>query len=138
MDAQSPFREERPVLRRLGIRHAGHVHTPTKCTHPQNFSIESLKRPRMATTDPIEEALAALALQKSPNCKRTAKEYGVTRTVLSRRHRELCRSIHKAREYQRLLSTQQEATLINHINKLSKARILPTPLMVRVFTFEIS
>jgi len=30
----------------------------------------------MATTDRIEEALAALALQDAPNYKRTAKEYG--------------------------------------------------------------
>jgi hypothetical protein len=92
----------------------------------------------MATTDPIEEALADLALQESPNYKRTAKKYGVTRTVLSRRHRGLCRSIHEAREFQRLLSTEQEAALINHINKLSEAGIPPTPSMVRVFAFEIS
>jgi Tc5 transposase DNA-binding domain len=92
----------------------------------------------MATTDPIEAALADLALQESPNYKRTAKKYGVSRTVLSRRHRGLCRSAYKAREFQRLLSTEQEAALINHINKLSEAGIPPTPSMVRVFAFEIS
>ena len=92
----------------------------------------------MATTDRIEEALAALALQESPNYKRTAREYGVTRSVLSRRHRGLCRSIREAREYQCLLSTQQQTELINHINELSEAGIPPTPSMVRVFAFEIS
>jgi hypothetical protein len=92
----------------------------------------------MATTDRIEEALAALALQEPPNYKRTAKEYGVCRTVLSRRHRRLCSSIQEAREFQRLLSTTQQTILINHINELSEAGIPPTPSMVRVFALEIS
>jgi hypothetical protein len=92
----------------------------------------------MATNDPIEAALAALALQKSPNYKRTAKEYGVYRSTLSRRHRGLCRSMQEAREFQSLLSTQQQIELVNHINKLSEAGIPPTPSMVRVFAFEIS
>ena len=91
----------------------------------------------MATTDRIEEALAALALQDAPNYKRTAKEYGVCRTVLSRRHKGLCKSIQEAREFQQLLSSQQQITLINYINELSEAGIPPTPAMVRVFAFEI-
>jgi transposase-like protein len=92
----------------------------------------------MLTTDQIEAALAALALQKIPNYKQTAKEYGVCRTTLSRRHRGLCRSISEARELQSILSSQQQITLVNHINELSEARIPPTPLMVWVFAFEIS
>jgi hypothetical protein len=108
------------------------MHTPPK------FLTASSKLSSMATPERIEEALAAVALQKSPNYKRTAKEYGVTRSVLSRRHRGLCRSIQEAREFQRLLSTQQETALVNHINKLSEAGIPPTPSMVRVFAFEIS
>lgn len=92
----------------------------------------------MATTDRIKEALAALALQEPPKYKRTAKEYRVCRTVLSRRHRRLYSSIQEAREFQRLLSTTQQTILINHINELSEAGIPPTPSMVRVFAFEIS
>ena len=92
----------------------------------------------MATTDRIEEALAAVELQEVPNYSEIAEEYGVDRTRLSRRHRGLCTSIQEARELQRLLSTQQEIALVNHINRLSEAGIPPTPSMVRVFAFEIS
>jgi hypothetical protein len=92
----------------------------------------------MATTDRIEEALAALELQELPNYNRIAEEYGVNRTRLSRRHRGICTSIQEAREFQRLLSTQQETALVTHINRLSEAGIPPTPSMVRVFAFEIS
>jgi hypothetical protein len=91
----------------------------------------------MATTDRIEEALAALEFQELPNYNRIAEEYGVDRTRLSRRHRGICTSIQEAREFQRLLSTQQETALVNHINRLSEAGIPPTPSMVRVFAFEI-
>lgn len=88
--------------------------------------------------DRIDEALAALALQDIPNYKRTAIEYGVNRTTLSRRHRGLCKSRGEAKEYQCLLSHQQQKVLVEHINSLSEAGIPPTPSMVRVFAFEIS
>jgi hypothetical protein len=88
--------------------------------------------------DRIDEALAALALQDIPNYKRTAIEYGVNRTTLSRRHRGLCKSRGEAKEYQYLLSHQQQKVLVEHINSLSEAGIPPTPSMVRVFAFEIS
>jgi hypothetical protein len=78
----------------------------------------------MATTDRIEEALAALEFQELPN--RIAEEYGVDGTRLSRHHRGICTSIQEAREFQRLLSTQQETALVKHINRLSEAGI-PTP-----------
>jgi hypothetical protein len=108
------------------------------CTPPSKYLAAPLKWSSMATIDPIEEALTNLVLQESPNYKRTAKKYRVIRTALSRRHRGLYRSIHKAREFQRLLSTEQEAALINHINKLFKAEIPLTSLIIRVFTFKIS
>jgi hypothetical protein len=59
----------------------------------------------MATTDRIEEALAAVELQELSNYNKIAEEYGVDRTRLSRRHRGLCTSIQEAREFQRLLLT---------------------------------
>lgn len=114
------------------------MHTATKRTPHQNSHRNSSKLSKMPTTDQIEAALAALALQDIPNYKRTAKEYGVCRTTLSRRHRGLCRSIQEARELQCLLSSQQQITLVNYINELSEAGIPPTPSMVRVFVFEIS
>jgi len=73
--------------------------------------------------DRIDEALAALALQDIPNYKRTAIEYGVNRTTLSRRHRGLCKSRGEAKEYQCLLSHQQQKVLVEHINSLSEAGI---------------
>ena len=39
--------------------------------------------------DSIEAALAALDLQLKPNYTQTANEYGVDRTTLSRRHRNI-------------------------------------------------
>ena len=91
----------------------------------------------MTTTDRICEALAELELQEVPNYKRTAEGYDFHRTTLSRRHRGICGSIKEARESQCLLSSQQQIVLVNHINKLSEAKIPPTPAMVRVFAFEI-
>jgi hypothetical protein len=84
----------------------------------------------MATTDPIDKALAALALQDPPNYSRTAEEYEVDRSTLSRRYRGICVSKQQANELQSLLFFQQQIELINHINKLSEAGIPPTPAMV--------
>ena len=39
--------------------------------------------------DSIEAALAALNLQSKPNYTQTANEYGVDRSTLSRRHRNI-------------------------------------------------
>ena len=39
--------------------------------------------------DSIEAALEALKLQKSPNYTKTAKEFDIDRTTLSRRYREI-------------------------------------------------
>jgi len=39
--------------------------------------------------DSIEAALAVLDLQSKPNYTQTAKEYGVDRSTLSRRHRNI-------------------------------------------------
>jgi hypothetical protein len=57
----------------------------------------------MPTTDQIEAAFAALALQDIPNYKQTAKEYGICRTTLSYRHKGLCKLIQEAKELQYLL-----------------------------------
>jgi len=48
--------------------------------------------------DPIDAALAALSLQSKPNYTQTAKEYGVDRSTLSRRHRNITGS--KADSYE--------------------------------------
>jgi transposase-like protein len=125
------------LIRVLPMSWRSRAHRYQTHTH-QNSHRNSSKLSKMPTTDQIEAALAALALQDIPNYKQTAKEYGVCRTTLSRRHRRLSRSIQEARELQCLLSSQQQITLVNYINELSEAGIPPTPSMVRVFVFEIS
>ena len=91
----------------------------------------------MMTTDWIGKALAELELQEVLNYKRTAEGYDFYRTTLSRCHWGLCGLIKEAREFQSLLSSQQQIALVNHINRLSEARIPPTPAIVRDFAFEI-
>ncbi|OCK96814.1 uncharacterized protein K441DRAFT_713598 [Cenococcum geophilum 1.58] len=87
---------------------------------------------------PIDAALAALELQDPPNYTRTAKEFNVNRTTLSRRHRQITRAREDATEMKSLLLIQQERTLLGYINLLTKRGLPPTPQMVRNFTFKIS
>jgi hypothetical protein len=92
----------------------------------------------MATTGDIDAALAALTLVDKPNLSQIARDYGVNRLQLYRRHKNLCRSISEAHESQHLLSNSQQNVLIEHINRLSGLGIPPTTSMVRVFAWEIS
>jgi len=115
---------------------------PVTCITPPNAHPSKIPLPHLqnspAWPPPIElKNLAALALQESPNFKRTAKEYGVTRTVLSRRHKGLCRLIQDAREFQRHYRFSRKLRLRTTLTG-SEAGIPPTPSTVRVFTFEIS
>ena len=91
----------------------------------------------MATTDNIEAALAALALEAIPNIAATARQYNVDRTRLWRRFKGLTQSVVEAHEYQQLLSNTQLKVLVEHINHLSNLGIPPTISMVRVFAWEI-
>jgi hypothetical protein len=91
----------------------------------------------MATTHGIDAALAALALEDKPNLSQVARDYGVNRLQLYRRHKGICRSISEAREHQHLLSNDQQKVLVEHINYLSGLGIPPTTSMVRVFAWEI-
>ncbi|OCK98990.1 uncharacterized protein K441DRAFT_653384, partial [Cenococcum geophilum 1.58] len=52
---------------------------------------------------PIDAALAALELQDPPNYTRTAKEFNVNRTTLSRRYRQITRARENATEIKSLL-----------------------------------
>ena len=77
--------------------------------------------------DPIDAALATLELQDPPNYTRTAKEFNVNRSTLSRRHRQITRAREDAMEMKSLLSKQQERTLLRYINLLTKRGLPPTP-----------
>ena len=88
--------------------------------------------------DPIDAALAALELQDPPNYTRTAKEFDVNRSTLSRRYRQITRAREDATEMKSLLLIQQERTLLRYINLLTERGLPPTPQMVRNFAFKIS
>lgn len=85
----------------------------------------------------IENALAAIASQERPNYAATAKEYGVDRTTLSRRHRGVTATRADARNISSLLTTQQEKELVNYVNKLTTRGLPPTLSMVRNFAQDI-
>ena len=86
---------------------------------------------------PIEKALAALESQKCPNYGKTARLFGVDRSTLSRRHRGVAGSKEDKISNEKLLSSQQEITLIGYINRLTDRGTPPTPAMVRNFATEI-
>ena len=87
--------------------------------------------------DPIEAALAALELQDSPNYTATAKEFGINRTTLSRRHRGLTAPKGVNTAPHAILSYGQRKTLSNFINDLTLRGIPPTSRMVARFAEEI-
>ncbi|OCL00560.1 uncharacterized protein K441DRAFT_104661 [Cenococcum geophilum 1.58] len=68
--------------------------------------------------DPIDAALAALSLQSKPNYTKTAEEYGVERSTLSRRHCNITGSKADGYENQSFLTKQQSQVLVTYINKL--------------------
>ena len=53
--------------------------------------------------DPINAALAALELQDPPNYTRTAKEFDINRSTLSRRYRRITRAREDTTEIKSLL-----------------------------------
>jgi transposase-like protein len=86
----------------------------------------------------IEDELASLALQDSVNYAQTAREFGVDRSTLSRRHREVTRSRQELTESQMLLTRTLEEWLVDYINKLSKRSFPPTSQMVHNSAAEIA
>lgn len=85
----------------------------------------------------IEAALTALKSQNPPNYNATAKEYGVNRTTLSRRHRGITGSTRELHDSISILTKQQEKTLVEYINKLTNRGLPPTTSMVLNFAADI-
>ena len=83
--------------------------------------------------DPINAALAALSLQSKPNYTQTAKEYGVDRSTLSRRHRNITGSKADGYESQSFLTKQQSSVLVTYINKLTEQGLPPTIAILENF-----
>ena len=88
--------------------------------------------------DPIEAALDDLRSQKSPNISKTACDHAVSRSTLSKRWNGVHRSKRDGYERQQFLSSEQEETLVNYINKLCDRGIPPTTKMVWNFAYEIA
>ncbi len=86
----------------------------------------------------IETALADLALQKSFNYTATAKKFNISRSTLSRRHRDIIVFVKKSKQTTSILSNQQEKELICYINKLIERDISSFNVMIRVFAYNIS
>jgi DDE superfamily endonuclease/Tc5 transposase DNA-binding domain len=88
--------------------------------------------------DQIELALKALTLEKAPNYAKTAREFGIDRSTLSRRHREITTSRAIAAANQGLLHREQEKRLIAYINDLCIRGFPPTTSMVYNFAAELA
>ena len=89
------------------------------------------------TMKPIELALAALESQGVIDYSATAREFGVDRTTLSRRHRGLTSSRDSATDSCSLLTKQQQKELVTYINNLTAKGLPPTHSMVRNFAQDI-
>jgi len=88
--------------------------------------------------DSIEAALAALDLQSKPNYTQTAEEYGVDRTTLSRRHRNITGSRADGYDSLSFLTKEQSKVLVNYVNDLTNRGLPPTVAMLRNFAQEIA
>ena len=84
------------------------------------------------------DALKSLKLRESPNYTTIAKQYGVNRTTLSRRHRGVTRSWAEKISNDWNLNPTQELELVKYIDSLSKRGLPPTREIIRNFASEIA
>ncbi|KAF2236000.1 hypothetical protein EV356DRAFT_464521 [Viridothelium virens] len=83
-------------------------------------------------SEAFRAAIAAADAQKNPNYSQLAREFGICRSTLSRRHRGVTQSIREVhRNRQAKLSELQERSLVTYINKLSQRGIPSTSKIVR-------
>ena len=87
--------------------------------------------------DRLDEAFTDLRLQDVPNILKTAKEYGIERSTLSRHWNGISQKKDLAYENQRLLTTTQSKALIQYINDLIERGIPSINAMVWNFTVII-
>jgi transposase-like protein len=98
----------------------------------------SLKFDKMASEQAIENAINALDRQLIPNYSQVAREFGIERTTLMRRHKGICASRLEATSlHHKLLTNTQEEALISQINKLTVRGLPPTSQIVRNLAEEI-
>jgi len=90
------------------------------------------------TMTPIDKALADLASSESPNISATARAYGIHPSTLNRRWNGTSTSNEEALCHRRFLNNQQERSLIDYIDELSRGSAAPTPAMVTAFASQIA
>jgi Tc5 transposase DNA-binding domain len=92
----------------------------------------------MATTHPIDKALADLATQEKPNFSATARKYRVERTTQAKRFKGQTVSHQEwASSHKQCLTTEQEKALIATINHLTNRGMPPTTRIVKNLAEEI-
>jgi hypothetical protein len=91
--------------------------------------------------DPINAAIEAIESRESGasfSYRKVAKQFGVDRTTLSRRHRGASQSQTKYHEHRQLLNPQQEAELVIYIERCTERGLPPTREMVRNFASAVA
>lgn len=88
--------------------------------------------------DAAIEAIESLKPGDSINYTKIAKEFGVNRITLSRRHKGIQRSRRDQYEEQRILNDQQAKDLIKYIDKLSGKGLYISHEMLRNFAKELT
>jgi transposase-like protein len=92
----------------------------------------------MVNEQDIEKAIDALDRQLIPNYSQVARDFGIERTTLMRRHKGICTSRQEATSlYHKLLTDTQEEALISQINKLTVRGLPPTSQIVKNLAEEI-
>jgi hypothetical protein len=91
--------------------------------------------------DPIDEAVAVIeSLDKGGHFTYTAMahQYNVSRTTLSRRHRQIQGSLEDMSINQQKLNPQQELELVQYIIRLTKRGLAPTRVMTQRFASQVA
>lgn len=91
--------------------------------------------------DPIEAAIEAIELREpgaSFSYREVAKRFKVDRTTLSRRHQGRTQSYAAASQQRQLLNPQQEAELVQYIERCTERGLPPTREMIRNFASVIA
>jgi hypothetical protein len=92
----------------------------------------------MAETEDMIKALAALELCDLPNYSATAREFGVNRITLMRRHKGQTRPrADFLSESIQCLTNDQEEVLIKHINRMTERGMPPTSQIVKNLAKEV-
>ena len=91
----------------------------------------------MGSLEAALTAIESLAPGESINYSKIAREYGVVRSTLARRHQAQTRSPTTKNINQQKLSPQQEKELISYIITLTQRGLLPTRVIIQNFTASI-